>query len=257
MSEAPHAVTAPGFPGTVIETGLQPQAPASTTPAFTSPTDGMSASQAAAMRFVDSTRAALARDLNNQVLAKQHRAALDHAVRGGPKPDFIAVDSEAAAAANPTQTSSEPADMTGEDVSGFAHLADTMAPEEIAQYRAVGVNLGLHPAVSETMATMAAEFGIPRAIANDIQQVAVGHFGGPDASDSIPVLDEAALAEMQAGAVAKYGAEVIADLTTQARQVLADKGLLQKFDELGLTNSSMAFDRRTLRSIIFWGKMGK
>jgi hypothetical protein len=253
MSETTVAVSAPGLPGaTVIETGINDgaAAPAPTGPAFVSPTDGMSTSQAAAMRWVDTNRSALARDPNNIYLVRQNRAALDHALRGGPPPDWLPADASqgAKADAKPSAAKVDP------DSSGFAHVADEMRPEELAHYRTAGVNLGLHPAVSETMAHLAGEYKIPRAAANDLQTVAVQHLGGADAFDSIPVLDDAQQAEMYAAAVEKYGEDVITDLSAQARQVLADKGLLEHFDNLGLTKSSMAFDRRALRALIFWGK---
>lgn len=242
----------PGFNGTVIETSLEPKAPAPDgPPAFVSNTDGMSESQVAAMRWVDANRAALARDPNNVYLVKLNRAALDHGLRGGPAPDWLPVEAGQGAKAD-AKPSAAPVDS--ESVSGFAHVADAMQPEELAHYRSTGVNLGLHPAVAETMMHMAGEHGLPRAVANDLQTVAVQHFGGPEAFDSIPVLDDAEQAEMQAAAVAKYGEDTFTDLTTKARQVLADKGLLQKFDDLGFTKSSMAFDRRALRALIFWGK---
>lgn len=249
-----HAITAPGLPGvTVIETSLQPKAPAlaSAAPAFVSDTAGMSPSQVAAMRYVDSNRAAAARDLGNQALHKAMAQAADHALNGGPQPSFIVVDPNAA----PEAVGSKSAAMDPDSVPEFAHLAEAMRPEELAHYRTAGVNLGLHPAVSETMAMLAGDFKIPRAVANDLQTVAVKHFGGPEALESIPVLDDAGLAELQAAAVAKYGEDAISDLSAQARQVLADKGLLQQFDDLGLTRSSLAFDRRALRALIYWGKM--
>jgi len=203
------------------------------------------------MRWVDANRATLAKDPNNPWLVRQNRAALDHALRGGPPPDWLPVEaSQDAGAAKPDAAPAE----AEPDASGFAHVVDAMDPQELAHYRNAGVNLGLHPAVSDTMATLAADFQIPRAVANDLQTVAVQHFGGPDALDSIPVLDDAGLAEMQAAAVEKYGEDVISDLSAKARQVLADKGLLQKFDDLGLTRSSLAFDRRALRALIFWGE---
>ncbi len=246
------AVSIPGFNGTVIETSAQPKAPAPDgPPAFVSTTEGMSESQAAAMRWVDSNRAILARDPNNVYLVRQNRAALAHSLQGGPPPDWLPID-----AGQGTKADAKPsaAPVDSESVSGFAHVADAMQPEELAHYRSAGVNLGLHPAVAETMAHMAGEHGLPRAVANDLQSVAVQHFGGPDAFNSIPVLNDAEQAEMQAAAVAKYGEDTFTDLTTKARQVLADKGLLQKFDDLGFTKSSMAFDRRALRALIFWGK---
>jgi hypothetical protein len=235
---------------TVIETGVNDgaAAPAQTGPAFVSPTDGMSTSQAAAMKWVDANRAALARDPNNIYLVRQNRAALDHALRGGPPPDWLPVDASQGTKAD-AKPSAAPVDP--DSVNGFAHVADEMRPEELAHYRAAGVNLGLHPEVSEVMSTLAADFKMPRAIANDLQIVASTHFKGHDA---IPVLDDAGQAEMYQAAVDKYGEDVISDLTAQARQVLAEKGLLQKFDDLGLTKSSMAFDRRALRALIFWGK---
>ena len=249
--ESTPAVSMSGFNGTVIESSTQPKAPAPDgPPAFVSTTDGMNASQAAAMRWVDANRAALARDPNNIYLVKQNRAALAHALQGGPPPDWLPID-----AGQGTKADAKPsaAPVDSESVSGFAHVADAMQPEELAHYRSAGVNLGLHPAVAETMAQMAGEHGLPRAVANDLQTVAVQHFGGSDAFDSIPILDDAEQAEMHAAAIAKYGEDTFTELTTQARRVLADKGLMQKFDDLGFTKSSMAFDRRALRALVFWG----
>lgn len=258
--EQTAAVSMPGHPGaTVIVTGVNDGAAANTPvadgpPAFVSPTEGMSESQAAAMRWVDANRATLAKDPNNAWLQRQYRQAVQHALHGAPPPDWLPV--EAGDAAKPAAAPAE--GKTDADAeSGFARVADAMDPQELAHYRNAGVNLGLHPAVSDTMATLAAEFKIPRAVANDLQTVAVQHFGGPDALDSIPVLDDAGLMDMQAKAVAKYGEAEITELSVKARQVLADKGLLQKFDDLGLTKSSLAFDRRALRALIFWGEAAR
>ena len=248
----PHAVSAPGFPGTVIETSTQPKAP---TPVRQTDTAGMSDSQAASARWIDSHKVEIARGTSNFTLLRQYREAAQHAFGNDVAPDWLPVEAGQGPEADAKPGSAAPVDP--ESVSGFAHVADAMQPEELAHYRAAGVNLGLHPAVSETMAHLASEYKIPRPVANDLQAVAAQHFGGADAFDVIPVLDDAGLAEMQAAAVAKYGEDVITDLSTQARQVLADKGLLQQFDDLGLTKSSMAFDRRALRALVFWGRASK
>jgi len=259
MEQTPAAVSMPAHPGaTVIVSGVNDGAtkvPATDgPPAFVSPTDGMTESQAAAMRWVDANRATLAKDPNNPWLQRQYRQAVQHALHGAPPPDWLPVEASQDAGAAKPDAAPAVASKAEPDASGFAHVADVMDPQELAHYRNAGVNLGLHPTVSDTMATLAADFQIPRAVANDLQTVAVQHFGGPDALDSIPVLDDAGLAEMQAAAVEKYGEDVISELSIKARQVLADKGLLQKFDDLGLTRSSLAFDRRALRALIFWGE---
>src|SRR4051812_24745456 len=59
------------------------------TPGFVSSTAGMSPTQAAAMKFVDSTRAELAGNLGNRALADRHRAALGHAIHGQPAAEWI------------------------------------------------------------------------------------------------------------------------------------------------------------------------
>lgn len=254
--EQTHALSAPGLPAaTIIETGIndaatlaKANAPATDgPPAFVSPTDGMTESQAAAMRWVDANRATLAKDPDNAWLQRQYRQAVQHALHGAPPPDWLPVGAD-----GPQPAESSEATPATNDIHAQPH-----SPEQLAQFRVDAINRGLNPAVADVLATMASDCAVPAPVANDIKAVALAHYG-PDGRmagvDSIPVLDDEGLAEMYAAAVDKYGEETFTDLTAAARETLQRKGLLAKFDELGFTRSTLAFDRRVLRALAYWGK---
>lgn len=118
--------------------------------AYQSDASGMSASQAAALKFVDAHRAQAVKG-DNLALTKQINQALAHAFSGGPAPDFLAQrDAARADAAAADQTP-----ITGDEL----NLTEGFEP--------------MHESGAERLITRAVVKGLPREQANAVADFAL------------------------------------------------------------------------------------
>jgi hypothetical protein len=249
MSE--HSVMAPGLPGAqILESGINSPAPApaASAPAHVSDTAGMNESQAAAMKFVDSTRGELAKNLENHALARQHREALDHALRGGPAPSWLH-DGEAKA----PQLNGNAAIRNGElvdsdSVPGIEAAYAPMDAEGAAQIRAGAVLAGLPREAADSFMKIAEQVQLPHGHAKSIATRMAQHYR---LSDGDIVLRSEQEHEEYAQEAARLlgGTEKYQQTVQKARAYLESVGSLSFIDAPEMQNSTIVYDPAILLSL--------
>lgn len=240
MSEQ-AAVSAPGLPGaTVIEPGINAPAtaPAVSAPAHVSDTSGMNETQAAAMKFVDSTRAELAGNLGNYRLAQRHREALDHALRGGPAPSWLKAEG--------AEATHNGAPIDADDVPGFAAAYEPMTAEGAAHVRADAVLHGLPADVADGFLKMAEQAQLPQGHAKTIAARLAHHYRESDGNVALSEEEHAEFAHEAARMLG--GQEKYQQIVERARSYLKSAGLLEHVDS-EMKDSSILYDPAVLLSL--------
>lgn len=245
MSEQ-AAVSAPGLPGaTVIESGINgpsaagAQAPASSVPAHVSDTSGMNETQAAAMRYVDSTRAELAGNLGNHSLAQRHREALNHALRGGPAPAWLKPEGG-------TQATHNGAPIDADDVPGLAAAYVPMDAEGAAHVRADAVLHGLPADVADGFLKMAEQAQLPQGHAKTIAGRLAHHYCESGGNVALSEAEHAEFAQEAARMLG--GQEKYQQTVERARAFLKSAGLLEHVDS-EMKDSTILYDPAVLLSL--------
>lgn len=138
-----------------------------------------------------------------------------------------------------------------------APLSEKMSADQLAQMKTAGTVKGLHPTVSGAIASFVSEMAIPKVIADTILDRAVKHLGSTHdepAFERIETLSSEQQLEYynEASRVHPGGSEALNRLTTEVRGMLQERGLLERFEKVGLTRTSLAFDARTLYALRLW-----
>ena len=207
---------------------------------YVSDTTGMTPTQAEAMRFVDAHRAELLRGTSNATLLAQNREALSHALADGPVPDFIARASG--------QDTTRPADSQRDAFEAAAAPATEQQRDALVDR---AVLLGVARPLAQEAGRIAGELGLSeghtKTLLDRVQRHHGADFDGA-AEGSLRVLSrEDEIAEYHAEASRSFGStEKFAEVSARAREFLAARGVLEKFDKAGLTGSTLAYDPRVL-----------
>jgi len=229
MSDTAPAVAAPGAA----------QAPAQSAP------EGMGESQAAALKWVGENRAAFAADMNNLALQRQHREALAHAFHGGPLPAFLAP-----ADAKPAELDTRPHDSL-RDV--FEEIAKPASELQIKAAVDNAVVQGVDRGLASQVAGLCSDLGLAEGHTRTVLDRVRAHYGatfesGP--AKGFEILTEHEAPEWVAEASKAFGSSAkLAEVSIRAREFLQSRGLLEKYDQAGLTNSTLAFDPKLLRTL--------
>jgi len=216
---------------TEIESGAPAPATSGAVP-FVSSTEGMSQSQAAAMKFVDSRRAEIATGNASFALTRQNREALDHCLRGGPVPSFLQSQEQESTATTqshvPVPEGYEP--MTAEE-------------KESLHFRATIT--GIPPESAKELQTFAEAAALPKAQA-DILARRVAHHISTSGNGNLAPLSQAEHQELAHEAARAFGTtEKFAEISNHARAFLNSVGLLKYVDE-HLANTSLVYDPQIL-----------
>lgn len=242
MEQSTPAVAMPGMPAgaTIIETSTQPQAPAAEgPPAFVSSTEGMSASQAAAMAFVDANRAAAVRDLGNAgpgSLNSRINAALAHALHDGPAPTWLKVE-------NATADTGAPRIVPDGELPGMAAVYEPMQEAEAGHLRASAGIYGVPPADADALTNFCITAKIPATLADGIARRAAHHLQTRGCSEPMTAEEAADLHHETARVLG--GQEKYEVLNAKARAYIESMGpeAVRFVDEKA---GSLIFDPRIL-----------
>lgn len=246
MTEATASVVAPGLPAgvKVVETGVNDgaaKAPAPG-PAFVSDTAGMSDSQAAAIRWVDANRAALAANTSNLLLQRQNKAALAHVFHGGPVPDFLPKSTEQQA-----QDAERNAREADSDRDAMEAAAAPMQAEEREHVATHGRIAGLPAEIAGEVADFAAKAELPVSLAKQVtERVAQHERGGWGLAAALSAEDHA---ELRAECSRRFGGE---------EKMLTEAGLAHAYlKHIGLAHwadrraGSLQYDPPTILALAF------
>lgn len=138
-----------------------------------------------------------------------------------------------------------------------APLSESMTADELSQLKFAGTVKGLHPIVSGAVSDFVREFAVPKVIADTILDRAVKHLGathGEPAFERIETLSSEQEREYYDEASRGYpgGSDALGRLTTEIRDGLKSRGLLERFEKSGLTRTSLAYDARVLHALRLW-----
>jgi hypothetical protein len=206
----------------------------------------LSETQNAALKEVANLRIEYGKTPTDAILKKMGALQV-FALAGGEKPaDFMPSD--------PLPPDlSEHDDMAGT----FSGLNKPMTADELSQLKFTGTVKGLHPTVSGAVSDFVREFAVPKVIADQILDRATKHLGATHdepAFERIETLSSEQQREYyeEASRAHPGGSEALNKLTTEVRGMLQERGLLERFEKVGLTRTSLAFDARVLHALRLW-----
>lgn len=231
MSEA--VIVAGGRSTPIQNLPAAPSAPAAGAAPYVSDTSGMSASQAAAMRYVDITRAAVAKDPTGHstfTLRQQHREALAHAFHGEAAPAWLQTGEQKSA-------EQVAAGMRESEPLGEA-LAPAWAPASDSELDSVrhGATLnGMASEVADAFVTVAKAMQLPASHARNIAgRIAIHHreLGG-----DLQLSDDERADYLEQATHALGGVERATEVVESAMAYLDSVGMLKQ-----LENTSLIYD---------------
>lgn len=229
-----------------IERPAAPAAPAAPAPQHDAQPAEMTADQQAGVARIGE----LMREAGDPALEHGKRDALNkkivelqrHVFNGDKKPAWYGEQKP-----DPRLTDQRPHDPMRELDRAMATPASAQQVDQAVRNAVVqGVDRNL----AQTVAQAGAELGLCESHVRGILDVVRAHHGrdheyGAD-SDLRPLSEREVPEWLHEGQRLAGGAEKFATLTQRARDFLEHKGVLAKFDQAGLTNSTLAFDPRLL-----------
>lgn len=242
MSEP--AISAPGFPGEVVETSAQPKAPPVVAPSNTA---GLSEAQRKAQEWIDQTAkpAILRGGDSNFLLRANYRKALDFLHRGGPEPEFLTAESGAP----------KPPDMREADSlrDTFEALAAPATEQQTKAAVSHAVLNGVNPGLAAQVGALCTELGLneshTRAFLDRVRSH-VGRDGDFAAADDIDVLEDHEIGEYVREASRILGStDKLQELRMRASDYIASRGLASKYEEMGFWRSTLSFDPKLLHTL--------
>jgi hypothetical protein len=248
MSET-VAVGTPGSGPTVIETGVN-DGVAKPAPQYVSDTAGMSASQSAALQFVDANRAEVMK-ASNPFLQRKYNQALAHAFEGAAAPEWIAANEQARADA--AKNDHRPIAEGINDVQMGAEL-DPIQAGDVEKLVNRGVVQGQLPReVATEAAQMCLTAQLPPVVANALMDRLSRHAAEGYGLGTLSKEDQQELVEECAklyGGYEKAQAEA-----TLARKYLHSVGGQKMLDFVDKRGGSLAFDPRVINQLTYMARL--